>query len=84
MNAITTKKAKRELDFLIDQVISDAEPAIICDDSGKKAVLLSYDEFNSWQETLYLLSNPANAEHLRLSIAEAKTGKTAKHELIEL
>ncbi|RKZ93063.1 MAG: hypothetical protein DRR19_02305 [Candidatus Parabeggiatoa sp. nov. 1] len=24
---------------------------------------MSLDEFNAWQETLYLLSNPANAEH---------------------
>ena len=83
MNAITTKKARRELDLLIDQVISDAEPAIICNDAGKKAVLISFDEFKSWQETIYLLSNPINAEHLRKSIAEAKTGKILNRELIE-
>jgi antitoxin YefM len=41
------------------------------------------EEFNSWQETLYLLSNPANAEHLLESIAQAKMGKTQKRELIE-
>jgi antitoxin YefM len=40
------------------------------------------DEFNSWKETLYLLSNPANAAHLRRSIAEAKAGKSKKRELI--
>ncbi|RKZ36279.1 MAG: antitoxin, partial [Gammaproteobacteria bacterium] len=34
-------------------------------------------------ETLYLLSNPANAEHLRESIAQAKMGKTQERELIE-
>jgi len=45
-------------------------PTIICSDKGNKAVLMSLDEFNSWQETLYLLSSPANAEHLRKSIAE--------------
>jgi len=28
---------------------------------------MSLDEFNSWQETFYLLANPANAEHLRES-----------------
>jgi len=44
---------------------------------------MSLDEFNSWQETLYLLSNPANAEHLRESIAQAKMGKTQERELIE-
>lgn len=83
MNAITVNEAKQNLDQLIEQVISDEEPTIICSDQGKKAVLLSLDEFNSWQETLYLLSNPANAEHLRKSIAQAQMGKTTERELIE-
>jgi len=33
------------------------------------------DEFDSWRETMYLLSNPANAEHIRQSISELQTGK---------
>ena len=41
------------------------------------------DEFNSWKETLYLLGNPANAAHLRRSVAEAESGLEAKHELTE-
>jgi len=83
MNAITVNEARNNLDRLIEQVTADAEPTIICGDQGQKAVLLSLDEFNSWQETLYLLSNPANANHLRQSIAEAKAGKTLERELIE-
>ena len=83
MNATTVKEAKKNLDRLIEQVNADAEPTIICGDQGQKAVLLSLEEFNSWQETLYLLSNPANAEHLRQSIAEAKAGKTLERELID-
>ena len=83
MNATTVKEAKKNLDRLIRQVNADAEPTIICSDQGQKAVLLSLEEFNSWQETLYLLSNPVNVEHLRQSMAEAKTGKTSERELID-
>ena len=83
MNAITVNEAKTTLDRLLEQVTADAEPTIICDDQGHKAVLLSLAEFNSWQETLYLLANPANAEHIRRSIAEAKAGNTHERELIE-
>jgi antitoxin YefM len=82
MNAITANEAKKDINGLIEKVISDAEPTIICNDKGEKAVLLSLDEFNSWNETLYLLSNPANAEHLRNSIAEDRMGKTKERELI--
>ena len=81
MNATTVQEAKKNLDRLIEQVNADAEPTIICGDQGQKAVLLSLEEFNSWQETLYLLSNPANAEHLRQSMAEAQTGKTLERDL---
>ena len=80
---MTSHQAKQQLDELIDRVILDAEPTILCNEQGKQAVLMSLDEFNSWQETLYLLSNPANAEHLRKSIAQANSGKKSVRELIE-
>ncbi|SMF96885.1 antitoxin YefM [Methylomagnum ishizawai] len=83
MDAITTHQASQNLDGLIAKVIADIEPTIVCGDNGQKAVLMSLDEFNSWQETLYLLSNPANAEHLRKSIAEAQAGRVAERSLIE-
>ena len=84
MNAITINQAKQNLNSLIEQVLSDVNPTIICSDKGRKAVLMSLDEFNSWQETIYLLSNPANAKHLRKSIEQAKTGKTTERELVDL
>ncbi|WP_424102427.1 type II toxin-antitoxin system Phd/YefM family antitoxin [Moorena producens] len=83
MKAITSNQAKQQLDELIERVILDVEPTILCNDQGKQAVLMSLDEFNSWQETLYLLSNPTNAEHLLKSIEQAKSGKKLIKELID-
>jgi antitoxin YefM len=82
MDAITANQAKEDINRLIEKVISDAEPTIICNDKGEKAVLLSLEEFNSWNETLYLLSNPVNARHLRKSISEDRLGKAKERELI--
>lgn len=81
MNAVTLNDAKHNLERLITQAIVNAEPTIICTDDGQKVVFMSLDEFNTWQETLYLLSNPANAAHLRQSIAEANAGKVQQREL---
>jgi antitoxin YefM len=83
MDAITTHQAAQNLDGLIEKVIADFEPTILCTDQGQRAVLMSLDEFNSWQETLYLLSNPANAEHLRRSLEEARSGRVAEKTLID-
>ncbi len=83
MEAITSNQAKEKLDELIDRVILNAQPTILCNDQGKQAILMSLDEFNSWQETLYLLSNPANAEHIQESIRQANLGQKMVKELIE-
>ena len=83
MNTVTVNEAKRNLDSLIKKVFSDAEPTIITTETDQQIVLLSLDKFNSWQETAYLLSNPANAARLRKSIAEAQAGKVAERELDE-
>ncbi len=83
MNAITVDEAKRDLDRIIERVAADAEPTLICGEGSQKAVILSLEEFNSWRETLYLISNPANAAHLRRSISEAEEGKISERELLE-
>ncbi len=81
MQAVTSKDAKRNLPRLIEQILADAEPRIVVTDKGEQIVMMPLDDFNSWKETLYLLSNPANAAHLRRSIAEAESGQAAKREL---
>ncbi len=83
MNVVTVNEAKRNLDALIAQVVSNVEPTVIATETGQKIVLLTLDEFNAWQETVYLLSNPVNAEHLRRSIEEVRLGKVAERGLIE-
>ena len=84
MNAITLREAKRNLEQVIDQVIADAEPTIIVTEADQQVVVVSLDEYNSWKETLYLLSNPANVAHLRQSIAEAQTGNTQERDLLDV
>jgi antitoxin YefM len=83
MNAVTLNDAKQNLEQLIEQTVANAEPTIVCTDKGQRVVFLSLDEFNSWQETLYLLANPANADHLRRSIAESNGGRKAMRELAD-
>jgi antitoxin YefM len=83
MQAVTLSQAQQDLPGLISHVVDDAEPMIICTDSGKQVVCLSLDEFNAWKETVYLLASPANAARLRKSIEEAKSGKVEVRSLVQ-
>jgi len=83
MTVITVDEAKENLEKVIEQVMNDAEPAVVRTAAGDEVVLLSRDEFDSWNETVYLLASPANAAHLRKSIDEADVGRVAEKELIE-
>jgi antitoxin YefM len=83
MTAITVNEAKKNLERIINQVLEQDEPAILRTDSGEQVVLLPLDDFNSWKETIYLLSNPANAAHLQKSIEEARAGQLGEKELID-
>ncbi|MEP6913673.1 MAG: type II toxin-antitoxin system prevent-host-death family antitoxin [bacterium] len=83
MTTVPLTEAKQNLEKLIEQVIADADPIILSTEAGQEVVLLSLDEFNSWKETIYLLSNPANAAHLRKSIAEVRAGNLEDKALVD-
>ncbi len=42
---------------------------------------MSLDEFRAWQETVYLLSNPSQAQRLLGSVQDAQAGKVFEKDL---
>ena len=83
MQVTTIQNAQKNLEQLVYQVDNDAAPIMIFLDDSHKAVLLSEREFTAWQETEYLLSNPANAAHLRKSLEQARAGQFSERELLD-
>jgi len=83
MHVISYTDARNSLKAVIDQVIDDQAPTLIHRREGGNAVILSEEAFSSIQETLYLLSSPANARSLLQSVAQLKAGKAKKHKLLE-
>lgn len=82
MNILTFSEARAGLKTVMDNVCKDRAPTVITRVSGEHVVMLSLTDFNSFQETNYLLSNPKNATHLMESIAQLKAGKARIRELI--
>ncbi len=84
MNAMSVTELRKTLAATIDRVTSDHDYTIITREGGKPAaVLMSLEDFASWQETDYLLRSPANREALRASIAELEAGGGQARALIE-
>ena len=82
MNILTFSEARAGLKTVMDDVCKDHAPTVITRVSGEHVVMLSLSDFNSMEETLYLLRSPKNASRLMESIAQLKAGKAQIRELI--
>lgn len=83
MEVMTYSDARAQLKSVMDRAIVDEQEVVVTRKKGEAVVVVSLDAWNSINETLHLLSNPANAERLRHSIAELDANTGSERELIE-
>jgi antitoxin YefM len=82
MSHITYTEFRQNLARYLDEAVESRAPIVVTRRSGKgSVVMLSEEEFAGWQETVHLLSSPANAARLLRSIRAADTGATRKRPL---
>ena len=84
MGAMTYSAARQNLAQTMNAVCENHAPVIITRQKSEPVVLMSLADFNSIQETAYLLGNPANAAHLRESLAQVERGEVVSCSLDEL
>ena len=84
MTALTYSAARENLASTMDRVCQDHDPVIITRNRDQAVVMLSLEDFESLQETAYLLRSPANARRLLDSIESLNAGKTVSKKLQEL
>ena len=60
---------------LIEEAGRDREPITITRNGISTVVILAVEEYVAMEETLHLLSTPANAECIRQGLADYKTKK---------
>jgi len=84
MRTTSYSDLRKNLASVIDQVSADHEPVLITRDRGRPpAVLMSLEDFASYEETRYLLESPANAARLRASIDALEQGGGKERKLAE-
>lgn len=64
MTAISVTKARENIYQILTDVNTNCQPITITNNRGKNAVLISEDDWNAIQETLYLNSIPGVAESI--------------------
>jgi antitoxin YefM len=61
MKVTSYSKLRQNLAKCMDEVTDDHAPMLVTRANGRHAVLMSLEDFASYEETRYLMSSPANA-----------------------
>ncbi len=64
MNTISCTAARQSISKTISTVLNDRLPVRVTNKRLGSVIIMPEDDFNSWQETVYLLKSPANARRL--------------------
>ena len=81
MDAITYSSARANLARTMDRVCEDHEALIITRNGEQAVVMLSLEDFQSLEETAYLLRNPSNDKRLLSAAAQLTAGKGVERKL---
>lgn len=83
MEITTYSNFRQNLKSFMDNVLYTSHALYVSRARGEDVVVLSKSDYESMQETIYLLSNPKNAQRLADGIKEYEHGKGVKRELID-
>lgn len=81
VKSITYSAARENLASTINRVCEDQAPVVITRNRDQAVVMLSLAEYESLQETAYLLRSPANAKRLMAAVETLNRGKGIKRKL---
>jgi antitoxin YefM len=83
MGYVSYTELRQNLKKHMDSVCETRAPLVVTRQGGEPVVMLSLTEYESLEETLHLLRDPANAERLLQSIKEAEGGTLVEHNVDE-
>lgn len=78
MEVLNYTEFRKKMEESPDRISDDNDIVIVSRSKNKNIVLLSMSEYNSWNETLFLIKSEKNRKRLEESIDEMKKGKYIK------
>lgn len=83
MDTLSYSNFRSHLASTLDKVNDDHVPIMITRQNGNPAVIISLEDFKSYEEKAYLMASPKNAMRLNQAIAEIEAGNSVRHELVD-
>ncbi len=83
MKALSYTALRNTLAKTMEKVCDDHEPIVITRKSEGAVVMLSLEDYESLEETTYLLRSPKNLKRLVESISQLEEGKGIEKDLYE-
>jgi antitoxin YefM len=83
MKAITYTAARQNLAKTMEKVCKDHAPIIVTRKSTESVVIMSLEDYESLEETAYLLRSPKNTRRLIESVAQLEEGRGSERELLD-
>ena len=84
MEITTYSNFRQHLKSFLDKVMESNTPLYVKRTKGEDVVVLSKSDYESMEETLYLLSSEKNRTHLLESIKQAEKGEVEKVKIEDL
>ncbi len=84
MKTLSLSEAKMKLSALVDSVASTDQAVIITKNGRPVAVLVSPDEFESWRETLAVMSDDALMDEIKKGVKALKQKRSKLYTLEEI
>lgn len=83
MHTIRFSEARSNLKAVMDKTIEDHDAVLIMRRDAPNVVIMSQAQYDSWMETMYLLSNPVNAARIMKGIEQHRRGEGVARDLID-
>jgi antitoxin YefM len=83
METVTYTKFREKLAGYLDKVDADRAPILVTRQNGAPVVVMTLEDFKSYEATFYLIASRANAERLDSAIEELRAGRGEEKNLIE-
>ena len=81
MDVLSYSQTRANLKQVMDRVVEDRTPVVVTRQKSEAVVMVSLSDWNAMEETLHLLSSPANAERLQDAVRQLDAGAGLEREL---